>query len=56
MNSELTRILRLPDVQTRFRDEGGEVAPGTPEELSAFINREILSWGKVVSAAGVRVD
>jgi tripartite-type tricarboxylate transporter receptor subunit TctC len=56
LNSELTRILRLPDMQTRFRDEGGEVAPGTPEELSAFINREIQRWGKVVSDAGVRVD
>ncbi|MEQ1774028.1 MAG: tripartite tricarboxylate transporter substrate binding protein [Burkholderiales bacterium] len=56
LNSELTRILRLPDVQARFRDEGGEVAPGTPEELSAFINREIQRWGKVVSDAGVRVE
>jgi tripartite-type tricarboxylate transporter receptor subunit TctC len=56
LNSELTRILRLPEVQTRFRDEGGEIAPGTPEELSGFINREIQRWGKVVSDAGVRVD
>lgn len=56
LNSELVRILRLPDVQARFRDEGGEVAPGTPEELSAFINREIQRWGKVVRDTGVRVD
>lgn len=56
LNSELTRILRLPDVQARFRDEGGEVAPGTPEELSAFISSEIQRWGKVVRVAGVRVD
>jgi tripartite-type tricarboxylate transporter receptor subunit TctC len=56
LNNELTRILRMPDVQARFRDEGGEVAPGTPEELSAFINREIQRWGKVVGDAGVRVD
>jgi tripartite-type tricarboxylate transporter receptor subunit TctC len=56
LNSELVRILRMPDVQARFRDEGGEVAPGTPEELSAFVNREIQRWGKVVRDAGVKVD
>jgi tripartite-type tricarboxylate transporter receptor subunit TctC len=56
LNSELTRILRMPDVQSRFRDEGGEVAPGTPDALAAFINREIQRWGKVVSDAGVRVE
>lgn len=56
LNSELTRILRSPDIQARFRDEGGETAPGTPEELSAFINREIQRWGKVVSDAGIKLD
>jgi len=56
LNSELTRILRMPDVQARFREEGGEIAPGTPEELSAFISREIQRWGKVVRDAGVKVD
>lgn len=56
LNSELVRILRMPDVQARFRDEGGEVAPGTPDDLAAFINREIQRWGKVVSDAGVRVE
>jgi tripartite-type tricarboxylate transporter receptor subunit TctC len=56
LNGELIRVLRMTDVQSRFRDEGGEVAPGTPEELSAFISREIQRWGKVVRDSGVRVD
>lgn len=56
LNSELQRILRLPEVQARFRDDGGEIASSTPEEFAAFINHEIQRWGKVVSDAGVRID
>ena len=56
LNNELNRVLRMPEMQARFRDEGAEVAPGTPEELAAFINHEIQRWGKVVRDAGVRVD
>jgi tripartite-type tricarboxylate transporter receptor subunit TctC len=56
LNSELVRILRMSDVQARFRDEGGEVAPGTPEEFSAFINREMQRWAKTIRDAGVRAD
>ncbi len=56
LNSELVRILRMPDVQARFRDEGGEVAPGTPEEFAAFINREMQRWAKTIRDAGVRAD
>jgi len=56
LNSELGRILRMSDVQARFRDEGGEVAPGTPEELAAFIHREMQRWAKTIRDTGVRAD
>lgn len=56
LNSEVVRVLRLPEVQARFRDEGGEVVPGTPEEFAAFVGLEIQRWRKTVLDAGVRVD
>ena len=56
LNGELGRILRMSDVQARFRDEGGEVAPGTPEELAAFIHREMQRWAKTIRDTGVRAD
>jgi hypothetical protein len=30
--------------------------PGTPADLGRFIATEIEKWGRVVRAAGVRVD
>ena len=56
LHAELTRILQLPEVNSRFQDEGGEVTPTTPEQFSAFIGREIPKWAKIVKASGARVD
>jgi tripartite-type tricarboxylate transporter receptor subunit TctC len=56
LNAELTRILRLPDVRSRFQDEGGDVTPTTPEQFAAFIAHELPRWAKIVKASGARVD
>lgn len=56
LHAELMRILKLPDVQQRFQDEGGEVTPITPEQFSTFINTEIAKWDKAVRASGAKVD
>ena len=56
LNTELTRILQLPDVKGRFQDEGGEVTPTPPEQFAAFIARELPKWAKIVKASGARVD
>ncbi len=56
LNAELTRILQLPDVRSRFQEEGGDVTPSTPEQFAAFIGRELPKWAKIVKASGARVD
>jgi tripartite-type tricarboxylate transporter receptor subunit TctC len=56
LHTELMRILKLPDVQQRFQEEGGEVTPITPEQFAAFINSEIAKWDKAVRASGAKVD
>jgi len=51
------RTLRLlPDVQERFKSEGGDVVANTPEEFGAFIQAEIPKWSKVIKDAGAKVD
>jgi len=56
LNADLARILQLPDVKGRFQDEGGDVAPGTPEQFAVFIGRELPKWAKLVKAAGAKID
>lgn len=56
LHAELTRILRLPEVQRQFSEQGGDVASTSPEQFAGFIDRELPKWAKIVAAAGARVD
>ena len=56
LNAELTRVLRLPDVQARLKGLGGE--PGNVS-LDAFakMNRdEYERFGKLIKSANIKVD
>lgn len=56
INSDMRRILQLPDVKERFAAQGGEISPSTPEQLAAHVKSEIEKWGKVVRVSGARID
>jgi tripartite-type tricarboxylate transporter receptor subunit TctC len=56
LNSEVARALREPDARERLYSIGAEPMSNTPEEFAAYINAEMVKWGKVVKAAGIRVD
>lgn len=43
-------------VRERFATQGVDVVAGTPEELGAFIAREIPKWASVVKAAGLKPE
>ena len=56
LNAAVVRALRSPDVVERLAAIGQTAAPSTPDEFSAQIRREFERWGKIVKAAGVKVD
>jgi tripartite-type tricarboxylate transporter receptor subunit TctC len=56
LHADITKILRAPDVQSRFASEGGDIVADTPEQFGAFIRKEIPKWSNVVRAAKVKVD
>ncbi len=53
LNSEITKILGMPDVIERFRTMGFEPQPSTPEQLAAFTKSEIAKYAKVIKDAGI---
>jgi tripartite-type tricarboxylate transporter receptor subunit TctC len=53
---ELTRIIRLPEVQERLASQGADVHTMTPTEFTAFFERERKHWAGVVAQGGVKVD
>ena len=54
--TELTRIIRLPEVRERLVSQGAEVYTMTPMEFTAFFERERKNWAGVVAAGSVKID
>ena len=56
LNTEITRILQMPDVQAKLRDLGMQVMGGTPERFASFMASENVKWGKIVRDSGAKID
>lgn len=55
INSEIGRVIKLPEMGERLRAVGVSPVGGTPEQLLEQIRREIEQWRKVVVAANIKV-
>jgi tripartite-type tricarboxylate transporter receptor subunit TctC len=56
LQSEVAKVLKLPDVTERLMRDGIEPIGSTPEQFQAFIEREKIKWSKVVKDSGARAD
>jgi tripartite-type tricarboxylate transporter receptor subunit TctC len=54
--TELTRIIRSPEVRERLVSQGAEVYTMTPAELARFFAQERKKWASVVQAGNIRLD
>jgi tripartite-type tricarboxylate transporter receptor subunit TctC len=54
LNAALVELVKSPDTRARFDALGWRPVSSTPEELGAFMKSELVRWGKVVEAAGVK--
>ena len=56
LNTEVTRIMLLPEVKERLAAQGAETMTSTPQEFASFIRSETEKWAKVVKFSGARID
>jgi tripartite-type tricarboxylate transporter receptor subunit TctC len=56
INSEVRRVLHLPEMKTRLADLGAEPADYTPEQFLGFIKRDNARWEKVIRQQQLRID
>ncbi len=56
LNSEISKIIAMPDVRQRFVNGGVTPIGGTAEQFTEHIRNEVAKWGKVVKATGARVE
>jgi len=48
--------LRAPGVQEQLSRLGVEAAPTTPQQATAYIDREIRRWDKLLCAACINAE
>ena len=53
-NSEINRILQLPDVKEHMTGYGMETVGGPPERFREVLKRDIAKWQKVVKLANIK--
>ena len=56
LNSEINRILKMPDVVDRLQGLGAEIVGTTPEEFATYLGKEIAKWGKVAHDNNVKLE
>ena len=54
LHADLMRALKSPDVTDRLKSLGADPVGTTPEQYTAFVQEEIVKWGKVIKAAGIK--
>ena len=53
LHAEISRILKLPDIEKRLANEGATPVGSTPERFTAFLNDEIKKAAQIVKATGM---
>ena len=56
LHETIVQILKSPQAQERYANVGAEIRYNSPDEFRTLIAAEMAKWGKVIRAAGIRVD
>jgi len=56
LNTEITAVLRLPEIRERFAAAALEPLPSTPDQMAQFMKSEAVKWAKVIKDSGAKVD
>ncbi len=56
INSELNKVIALPDVRQKLATDGAKPIGGSPEVFQKHLVAEIAKWARVIKAAGIRVE
>jgi tripartite-type tricarboxylate transporter receptor subunit TctC len=56
MNEELNKILKNPEIAKKLDAQGIDIMGGSPAQASAFIDKQMIIWAKVVKDNGIKAD
>jgi tripartite-type tricarboxylate transporter receptor subunit TctC len=53
LNAEVRKIIADPEAKKRIAVTGFDAFSGPPESLAAFVQTELVNWGKLIKDAGI---
>lgn len=56
LNTEIVRALNSPDLRQRLVSQGVDPVGTTPEQYTAFVQKEVHKWAKVITAANIKSE
>jgi tripartite-type tricarboxylate transporter receptor subunit TctC len=56
INGEVTKIIKVKDMEEKLQADGVAPAGGTPEQFGQIIAREIAQWKKVAAQANIKLE
>lgn len=56
LNRSINQVLRSEPVTAKLREEGSEVAGGSPEDMMALVRADIQRWKTVAAKANVSIE
>jgi tripartite-type tricarboxylate transporter receptor subunit TctC len=56
LNSEINKVLAMPDIVKRLENQALDPAPATVDELNAIIKRDYEKYGKLIAMTGAKVE
>ena len=56
INADVNDILKTPEAQAFFKDQGAEALPGTVDGFARTLEDDVKKWAKVVKSSGARID
>lgn len=56
LNTEMAKIVKMPDVQQKMATLGAEPLNYSPEEFGSWMRTQVSDWSKVVKEAGIKVQ
>ena len=56
LNAALQKVVVLPDVVARFKQDAVDAAPGSPADQTKFIEADYRAWREVVQAQKLKIE
>ncbi len=56
LNAAINAATQRPEIRERLLGQGAEPLSGTPEELAAYLRRELDKYGRIIREAGVKAE